>query len=88
MVDIDALRQSVDLENRADLMAVSGDFREAAWLMKKANEIRRANFGPYSINELRDLTASAIEARQRTDPEGGLDPEGESAVPPQAGDAQ
>jgi hypothetical protein len=33
-----------------------------------------------------DVPASAIEARQRTDPEEGLDPKGESAVP--KGDAQ
>ena len=49
------LRESVEMESRADLMAVAGNFGEAAALMNRANRIRRQQFGPFDPNALRDL---------------------------------
>jgi hypothetical protein len=55
------LRESVDLENRADLMAAACHFGEASRLMSHANAIRKRAFGPgLGPNELRDLTHEAL----------------------------
>jgi hypothetical protein len=58
--DLVELRESVDLENCADLHAVSGNFGEASWLMKQANAIRKRIFGPYDPNVLREKTHAAL----------------------------
>ena len=60
--DLIALRESFDLESRADLFAASGNFREASRLMKQANVIRRRTLGIGSDpNELRAAARRALE---------------------------
>ena len=60
MVDVTALRESVELESRADLFAAACDFREAAHLMRQANAIRRREFGAFDPNELRERTEAVL----------------------------
>jgi hypothetical protein len=59
-LDLGALRKSVSLEERADLLAATGNFVEAAALMKEANRVRQGQFGPWNPNELRDFTRLAL----------------------------
>lgn len=72
-----ALRESVELESRADLLAACCHFGEASDLMKRANKTRREAFGPWTVNELRDFTmmaldnAKAMEARRAETPKSG-----------------
>lgn len=84
-IDIGALRESIVLEDRADLMASACQFGDAAYYMKQANRIREQQFGRHDPNRLRALTAIAMEARQGTDPQ-GLD--GEAATARAEGIAQ
>jgi len=64
MPDTDELRESVDLENRADLYAPGGNFREASYLMREANRIRKRHFGSLDPNELRERTHAALSEKQ------------------------
>ena len=54
------LRQSVDLENRADLHAYACQFGPASRLMKEANRLRESVLGKGDPNTLRDLTHAAL----------------------------
>jgi hypothetical protein len=60
MTDIVELRESVELENRADLCAAACNFREASRLMKAANAIRSRHFGKLDPRELREQTLAAL----------------------------
>jgi hypothetical protein len=59
-LDLAVLRESVDLESQADLLAMSGNFGEASALMKQANRVRQSQFGRWDPNELRDFTNLAL----------------------------
>jgi hypothetical protein len=61
-------------------LAINGDLEREAKMQALFNEMMNRTFD--------HVSASAIEARQRQDAEERPDPKGESAVPPQAGDAQ
>jgi hypothetical protein len=61
-IDINALRESIALEDRADLMASACQFGDAAYYMKQANRIRERQFGRLDPNRLRALTAIAMSA--------------------------
>lgn len=58
----DDLRESIDLEDKSDLMAVACNFGEASALMKQANRIRERHFGKLDPNELRRLTHEALKS--------------------------
>lgn len=61
MADIAALRESVQLEDRADLAAAACNFDEAIRLMREANAIRKRQFGSgFDPNRLRELTHDAL----------------------------
>jgi hypothetical protein len=61
MTDLIALKRSIALENEADGWAVQCRFHEANALMREANAIRKAEFGCFDPNTLRDLTHAAIQ---------------------------
>jgi hypothetical protein len=57
----EALRASLEIENRADLHAHAGQFGPASELMKQANAIRAQVFGRgLDPNELRERTHAAL----------------------------
>ena len=64
--EIEELRESVRLEDQADLMAAACNFGEASYYMREANKIRASWFGHgLNPNDLRERTHAALRSQQK-----------------------